>query len=176
MSGQPNLAFFKWLAVSLLLLIVALWSYQRYLWPYFVADHQLVRIVLKPHWWSSAKQRLIVEVVKSEAAKRQGLSGRSGLISQAGQSIDGMLFVYSKPRELSFWMKDMQFDLDLCWFQQAKLLSCTRQASQPDVTLSLEQLAVYQSPVPSSLVLETLPNIVQTGDQALRLFVDLSLF
>ena len=70
----------------------------------------------------------------------------------------------------------MQFDLDLCWFQQAKLLSCTRQASQPDVTLSLEQLAVYQSPVPSSLVLETLPNIVQTGDQALRLFVDLSLF
>ena len=176
MSERPNLTFVKWPVAVLLLLIVAAWSYQCYLWPYFITDHQLVKIVLKPHWWAKAEQGLRVEVVKSEAAKQQGLSNRPSLISQDGQSIDGMLFVYLEPRALNFWMKDMHFDLDLCWFQQTQLSSCTRQASRPETALSDEQLAVYHSPAPSSLVLETLPSTIQTSDQPLRLFIDLSLF
>ena len=95
MSERPNLTFVKWPVAVLLLLIVAAWSYQCYLWPYFITDHQLVKIVLKPHWWAKAEQGLRVEVVKSEAAKQQGLSNRPSLISQDGQSIDGMLFVYA---------------------------------------------------------------------------------
>ena len=31
---------------------------------------------------------------------------------------EGMLFVFSEPRVLNFWMKDMRFDLDIIWLDE----------------------------------------------------------
>lgn len=33
---------------------------------------------------------------------------------------DGMLFVFKQPAQLCFWMKDMQFPLDMVWVTQQK--------------------------------------------------------
>ena len=40
----------------------------------------------------------------------QGLSGRESL-----KEDEGMLFVFEKPGQYSFWMKDMNFPIDIIW-------------------------------------------------------------
>ncbi|OGZ60673.1 MAG: hypothetical protein A2919_02125 [Candidatus Spechtbacteria bacterium RIFCSPLOWO2_01_FULL_43_12] len=52
-----------------------------------------------------------VELARIPAEWEQGLSGRSHL--PAGS---GMLFVFEQPGMYSFWMKDMQFPIDIIWF------------------------------------------------------------
>ena len=51
-----------------------------------------------------------VEVAVTPAQREQGLSGRPSLASGAG-----MLFVFESPMPLQFWMKRMQFPLDMVW-------------------------------------------------------------
>ena len=50
------------------------------------------------------------EVASTPAARQQGLSGRK-CINQN----EGMLFVFDQPGSYSFWMKDMNFPIDIIW-------------------------------------------------------------
>ena len=56
---------------------------------------------------------LELEVADTELEHWQGLSGRPYL--PAGS---GMIFVFDKPFQPSFWMKDMQFPLDFIWMDE----------------------------------------------------------
>ncbi len=49
-------------------------------------------------------------VSDTDALREQGLSGRSEL--KAGQA---MIFIFDKPDNLGFWMKDMRFSIDMLW-------------------------------------------------------------
>lgn len=51
-----------------------------------------------------------VEIAKSPAEKQKGLSGKSFM-----RKNNGMLFVFSQPDFYSFWMKDMEFPIDIIW-------------------------------------------------------------
>lgn len=51
-----------------------------------------------------------VELATTTAARARGLSGRAALA--AGQ---GLLFVFSRDGQYSFWMKDMNFPIDIIW-------------------------------------------------------------
>ena len=51
---------------------------------------------------------LRVEVASDDAERQQGLSDRTSL-----EQGTGMLFVFAPPRAVNFWMKDMQFSLDM---------------------------------------------------------------
>ncbi|OGG44019.1 hypothetical protein A2841_04050 [Candidatus Kaiserbacteria bacterium RIFCSPHIGHO2_01_FULL_48_10] len=51
-----------------------------------------------------------VEVVATDASRRQGLSGRENLPKG-----EGMLFVFDAPGRYPFWMKDTQFPIDILW-------------------------------------------------------------
>jgi len=51
---------------------------------------------------------IAVEVADTEAAREQGLSGKTSLASGTG-----MLFVFQQPGTYGFWMKDMNFSLDM---------------------------------------------------------------
>ena len=53
---------------------------------------------------------IAVEVEATEAAREQGLSGRASLAPQSG-----MLFVFDQPGNYGFWMKDMNFALDMIY-------------------------------------------------------------
>lgn len=55
-------------------------------------------------------QSFSTEVVDTPEKRALGLSGRRGLCPQCA-----MLFIFEKPGIFSFWMKDMQFDLDIIW-------------------------------------------------------------
>jgi uncharacterized membrane protein (UPF0127 family) len=49
-------------------------------------------------------------VSDTDKLREQGLSGRSGLATN-----QVMLFIFSKPGNLGFWMKDMKFSIDILW-------------------------------------------------------------
>lgn len=56
-----------------------------------------------------------VEIVRTPEEQMRGLSGRESLAENGG-----MLFVYEEPLIPSFWMKDMNFPLDIIWIGEDK--------------------------------------------------------
>lgn len=66
------------------------------------------------------------EIAKTDEQRRQGLSGRQFLPQDAG-----MLFVFEKPQNLNFWMKEMNFDLDFIWFSGEKIVDLDENVPAP---------------------------------------------
>ena len=58
-------------------------------------------------------QKINVDLALTEGEQAQGLSGRQSL-----SSLEGMLFVFNKPDKYLFWMKDMNFPIDMIWINQ----------------------------------------------------------
>lgn len=50
-------------------------------------------------------------VAATPAAREKGLGGRAGL-----EPTQGMLFIFPEDGAYAFWMKDMQFSIDIIWF------------------------------------------------------------
>jgi len=57
----------------------------------------------------------IADVSDTDALQFQGLSGRTSL--EEGAS---MLFIFPKDGQYRFWMKDMQFSIDMIWLDATK--------------------------------------------------------
>ena len=57
-----------------------------------------------------AGQVVKVDLALTDAEQTRGLSGRKDLAKN-----EGMLFVFSKPDKYIFWMKDMNFPIDIIW-------------------------------------------------------------
>lgn len=93
-------------------------------------------------------QRLVVEVVKSVESISQGLSGRTEIGS------DGMLFVFDQAIRPQFWMKEMEFDLDLVWLREGKIVAITAQVPAPSPGTSLADLPHYSTGQVVDMVLE----------------------
>lgn len=60
-----------------------------------------------------AEELLTVEVVDTDEKRTLGLSGRLDLPLDTG-----MLFIFQENGIHNFWMKDMNFDIDIVWFNQ----------------------------------------------------------
>jgi uncharacterized membrane protein (UPF0127 family) len=58
-----------------------------------------------------AGQSVKVDLALTSTEQTQGLSGRENLPPNTG-----MLFVFAKPDKYLFWMKDMNFPIDMIWF------------------------------------------------------------
>ncbi len=61
-------------------------------------------------------QTIFVEIVKSSQEREKGLSGRESLGPNRG-----MLFIFHKPGNYLFWMKDMKFNLDFVYINDNKV-------------------------------------------------------
>lgn len=59
------------------------------------------------------KVKLEVEIAETDAARARGLSGRAALSEN-----QGMLFVFDEPGQYGFWMKDMNFPIDIVWINE----------------------------------------------------------
>ena len=57
-----------------------------------------------------AGQSVKVDLALTQAEQEQGLSGRKNLLPNTG-----MLFVFDVPGKYLFWMKDMNFAIDMIW-------------------------------------------------------------
>ena len=73
------------------------------------------------HFWTAATidnisyvqmggQNVKVDLALTEAEHTKGLSGKNELVEN-----EGMLFVFDKPGKYSFWMKEMNFPIDIVW-------------------------------------------------------------
>ncbi len=54
--------------------------------------------------------KLTVEIADTAEKKMQGLSGRYSMMED-----EGMIFIFTPPAIPGFWMKDMNFPLDMIW-------------------------------------------------------------
>jgi uncharacterized membrane protein (UPF0127 family) len=160
---------YKLLSLCLLSLLVflAFYYYQSRAFLYFLRDHQVIKVALKDHFFSSSKRELMLEVVNTPASLARGLSSRSDLHSETGQKIDGLLFIMPSKSLQQFWMKDMLFDLDICWLADLNFLSCQRMAKAP---LQGQEPVTFRSSAPANLVLETRPGELSEEDLSAKLF------
>ncbi|MDR1942313.1 MAG: DUF192 domain-containing protein [Endomicrobium sp.] len=92
-------------------------------------------------------QRFQLEAANSDKSRVRGLSGREKMPH------DGMIFFFDQPQKLVFWMKDMNFPIDIIWVKDDKVIGFEQNApAQPDTADYL--LRKYFSPAESDVVIE----------------------
>jgi uncharacterized membrane protein (UPF0127 family) len=91
----------------------------------------------------------IVEMATSALAQTRGLSFRPSLGAN-----DGMLFVFSTGTTQTFWMKDMNFPLDMIWISGDTIDGFTQNVPAPAPGAQLWELPIYPSPANTDKVLE----------------------
>ena len=91
-----------------------------------------------------------VEVAETPESRAQGLSGREPLADGRG-----MLFVFKNEGVRTFWMKEMNFPLDMVWIDAAcTVVDISRDVPQPDPNQALADLPTYGPAIPVLYVLE----------------------
>ncbi|OGI95749.1 hypothetical protein A2917_00320 [Candidatus Nomurabacteria bacterium RIFCSPLOWO2_01_FULL_42_17] len=73
-----------------------------------------------------AGQSIKVELAITNAERELGLSGRSGL-----KEDEGMLFVFPQPGNYPFWMKDMNFPIDIIWISEEGKIVYLKKDARP---------------------------------------------
>lgn len=90
---------------------------------------------------------IAVEIADTTAKRRLGLSGRESLAPGTG-----LLFVFDEPDYHSFWMKEMNFPIDIFWLDENHQIVDSWLNAPPD---SFPEART--SKVPAKYVLETNP-------------------
>lgn len=91
---------------NLFLLIIVLCA-GFFLINYFPAKKENIKYV------KIAGQNIKVNLAATDKAREQGLSGRNDL-----KENEGMLFIFDHEGLYSFWMKDMNFPIDIIWINK----------------------------------------------------------
>ncbi|MBP7842911.1 DUF192 domain-containing protein [Candidatus Woesebacteria bacterium] len=97
-------------------------------------------------------QTLTVEIVNTPQSTTQGLSSRTEI------GADGMFFIFPQKQVRYFWMKDMQFDIDIVWIADNKVVGITSAVPKPANQTQDNRLETYPSPQEINMVLELKAN------------------
>lgn len=89
-------------------------------------------------------EALLLEVADTEKFRIKGLSGHAPLASH-----EGMLFVFSESAPHGFWMKDMQFPIDILWLDEEYRILDTEERVAPESYPN-----VFSPSAPARFVLE----------------------
>jgi uncharacterized membrane protein (UPF0127 family) len=90
-----------------------------------------------------------VEIASTALEQTRGLSFRPSLGAN-----DGMLFIFATGSVQSFWMKDMNFPLDMIWISGNTVVGFAQNVPVPTPGTALWNLPVYASPGNTDKVLE----------------------
>ena len=101
---------------------------------------------------------LRVEVADTDQKRVQGLSGRPSLAKN-----EGILFVFEEPGRYGFWMKDMNFSIDIIWIGQDKKVVEIMNTIVPETFPE-----VFYSKEPIQYVLEVNAGWAKENDVQLR--------
>lgn len=110
-----------------------------------------------------AGKKINVQIADEPDEQRLGLGGRESI----GEN-EGMLFTYDRPEHTSFWMKGMQFPIDIIWIREGKVVDLTLSA-QPEPGKRDYELKLYRPKTEIDAVLEVqagwaIKNNVKIGD------------
>ena len=93
---------------------------------------------------------LTVEIAESSSQRERGLMNRTSLGKNSG-----MLFIFDRPRTLSFWMKNTLIPLDIGFFDKdKKLLNVESMHPPKSVMVQDHQLERHSSKGPARYALE----------------------
>jgi hypothetical protein len=91
-------------------------------------------VALKVIWWKNSRvevligdKKISVELRRTSLEWEKGLSGRRSLGESAG-----MLFVFPDTAVRRFWMKDMNFPIDIFWIQGNKVVGMAKGLPPPE--------------------------------------------
>ena len=93
-------------------------------------------------------KRLFLEIADTPQKQSQGLAGHQSLNDN-----QAMLFSYSPPQQVSFWMKGMSFPIDIIYIANNQVVQIYSQVPAP--SLSETNLKTYSSNQAVDYVLET---------------------
>lgn len=110
-------------------------------------------------------KQIEVEVADAQAEIVQGLSGRESL-----EPDTGMYFVLGERQEVTFWMYQMKFPIDIIWIDSGVIVGIETNAPIP----TPDNIATFQSPTPVTNVLEVnagfaAENNIIVGDKVILL-------
>ena len=91
-----------------------------------------------------------LEIARTPQEKARGLSGRKELCDSCG-----MLFLFENSGKYGFWMKEMQFPLDIFWLRNGIVVHSVRNAEHTD------QKTIYEPDVATDAVLEVNAGIAE---------------
>jgi hypothetical protein len=98
---------------------------------------------------------IVAEVVDTKSSRELGLSGRDSM-----RNNEGMLFVFDYPGRYGFWMKDMNFPLDIIWINQNGYVVAIESNFTPESYLQNPPKTVMNGP-PANYVLEVNTGIAE---------------
>lgn len=101
---------------------------------------------------------ILVEIVDTPAKRTLGLSYRPSLPED-----EGMLFVFENKQPVRFWMKGMEFPLDIIFIADGKIVDIAENA-MPQPGVSDENLKSYVPSEPVDHVLEVNAGFVSKHD------------
>ncbi|OGG12985.1 hypothetical protein A2773_05865 [Candidatus Gottesmanbacteria bacterium RIFCSPHIGHO2_01_FULL_39_10] len=90
-------------------------------------------------------KNISVEVADTDEERTRGLSGRKSL-----EENHGMLFIFPQKSIQRFWMKDMNFPIDIVWIDGDKIVGFDEYIPPEGSTPQ----KIYSSPLPVNKVLE----------------------
>jgi uncharacterized membrane protein (UPF0127 family) len=93
------------------------------------------------------KGALTAELANTKASRELGLSGRHMM-----KDTDGMLFAFDVPGRYGFWMKDMEFPLDIIWINENGVVVSIERGLTPESYTNNKQ--VFMNQADASYVLE----------------------
>ncbi len=95
-----------------------------------------------------ADKEISIEIAETQDQQSQGLSGRESI-----EENQGMLFIFPLPDFPVFWMKDMNFPIDIVWIKGDAVIEITKNV-QPQPGVPNEKLITYSPRKPADKVLE----------------------
>jgi uncharacterized protein len=75
-----------------------------------------------------ADRNIPIEIADSSSERQKGLSDRYSI----GEGIEGLLFVFDNPDLHGIWMKDMNFAIDIIWFNEMREIIHWEKQVTPD--------------------------------------------
>ena len=133
-----NLQKTIFISINVSLCIIQLFTFNQSFAEEIVYSHAIVT--------TSTGEEIPVEVADTLKKRSLGLGKRASL--KKGW---GMLFVFEKRKPYRFWMKDMQFPLDIIWLDNHRIVHIIHNAKPAN---SRDEPEVMTSPVPVNFVLE----------------------
>lgn len=96
---------------------------------------------------------LNVAISDTDKERSRGLSGHKTLLLN-----EGMLFVFERPSRYGFWMKDMNFPIDIAWIDENKKIIYIEENVLPE---SFPK--IFQPPASALYVLEVSSDFIFTN-------------
>lgn len=119
---------------------------------------QMDKTATPPSKVSIDTQTFSVNVAKTTEQQQQGLSGKKSIPQD-----QGMLFVFTKADKYPFWMKGMQFPLDIIFIKDTKIVTMYHNVPVPS-NPNASNLPVYTPTQPANYVLEINAGLAQKYD------------